>query len=157
MDLNAENISLLLEYMNLHDADIVIGSKLHPDSEVHYPFLRHILSYGYRLLTRILFNLSVRDTQVGLKLFRKEAAKDIFPRNLVKHFAFDIETPNGTKTIAIANPEVPEVNAIRRELEEFKNSIVNNTQPVVNEIDGYRAMEVAHQILNKINQNLLVS
>lgn len=92
MDLNAENISLLLEYMNLHDADIVIGSKLHPDSEVHYPFLRHVLSYGYRLLTRILFNLSVKDTQVGLKLFRKEVAKDIFPRNLVKQFAFDVET-----------------------------------------------------------------
>src|SRR6187401_1743591 len=34
-------------------------------------------------------------------------------------FAFDIETPNGTKTIAIASPEVPEVNAIKKELEEF--------------------------------------
>lgn len=72
-------------------------------------------------------------------------------------FSFDIETPNGTKTIAIASPEVPEVNAIKKELEEFVASIVNNTQPVVNEIDGYRALEVAHQILQKINHNLIAS
>lgn len=68
-------------------------------------------------------------------------------------FAFDIETPNGTKTIAIANPEVPQVNAIKKELEAFVDSILNDRQPVVNEIDGYRAMEVAHEILQKINVN----
>lgn len=71
-------------------------------------------------------------------------------------FAFDIETPSGTKTIAIANPPVPEVNAIRRELEEFVYAINSDTQPVVNEIDGYRALEVAHQILQKISHNLIV-
>lgn len=70
-------------------------------------------------------------------------------------FAFDIETPAGTKTIAIANPPVPDVNAIRRELEEFVDAINGNTQPVVNEIDGYRALEVAHQILQKISHNLI--
>jgi predicted dehydrogenase len=72
-------------------------------------------------------------------------------------FSFDIETPNGVKTIAIANPEVPEVNAIKRELEEFVAAIRNDRQTIVNEIDGFRAMEVAHQILQKINYNLVVS
>jgi hypothetical protein len=70
-------------------------------------------------------------------------------------FSFDIETPSGTKTIAIASPEIPEINAIKKELEEFVYAIRNNTQPVVNEIDGFRAMEIAHQILFKINQNLI--
>lgn len=69
-------------------------------------------------------------------------------------FAFDIETPNGAKTIAIASPQVPQTNAIRTELEAFVKAVQNNTQTVVNEIDGYRAMEVAHQILQKINYNL---
>jgi len=69
-------------------------------------------------------------------------------------FAFDIETPSGTKTLAIANPAVPEVNAIKKELQEFVTAIRNNTQTIVSEIDGYRAMEIAHQILYKINQNL---
>ena len=65
-------------------------------------------------------------------------------------FAFDIATPNGNKTIAIANPPVPQVNAIKRELEEFKDAILNNTQTIVSEIDGLKAMDVAHQILAKI-------
>lgn len=72
-------------------------------------------------------------------------------------FSFDIETPNGVKTIAIANPVVPEVNAIKKELEEFVVAITDDRQPIVNEIDGYRAMEVAHQILQKINHNLIAS
>jgi predicted dehydrogenase len=72
-------------------------------------------------------------------------------------FAFDIDTPHGVKTIAIANPEIPDVNAIKKELEEFTAAIKNDTQPIVNEIDGYRAMEVAHHILQKINYNLIAS
>lgn len=70
-------------------------------------------------------------------------------------FAFDIETPSGKKTIAIANPQVPEVNAIKRELEEFKKSIELNTRTLVNEDDGYMAMDVAHQILEKIGHNII--
>lgn len=71
-------------------------------------------------------------------------------------FAFDIETSAGTKTIAVANPKVPEVNAIKKELEEFKRSILQNTRPVVSEIDGLMAMDVAHQILEKIGNNILI-
>lgn len=65
-------------------------------------------------------------------------------------FTFDIETATGKKTIAVANPIVPEVNAILKELEEFKEAIENNTQTIVSEIDGLKAMDVAHQILAKI-------
>ncbi|CAN5172289.1 Gfo/Idh/MocA family oxidoreductase [soil metagenome] len=70
-------------------------------------------------------------------------------------FTFDIETNNGKKTIAINSPVVKEINAIKTELESFVNSIKNNSPVVVSEIDGYRAMEVAHIILEKINKNQL--
>jgi predicted dehydrogenase len=70
-------------------------------------------------------------------------------------FAFDIETNSGVKTIAVANPAVPEVNAIKRELEEFKASILNNTKPIVSEMDGFMAMDVAHKILGKIGNNVI--
>jgi predicted dehydrogenase len=70
-------------------------------------------------------------------------------------FAFDIETPSGKKTIAMANPIVPEVNAIKRELEEFRDAILNNTRTVVSEMDGLMAMDVAHQILEKIGNNVI--
>ncbi|MBC7650164.1 MAG: Gfo/Idh/MocA family oxidoreductase [Deinococcales bacterium] len=68
-------------------------------------------------------------------------------------FSFDLETPNGTKTIAVANPEILQASAIKLELESFVNAIINNTQTTVSEIDGLLAMEVAHQILEKINTN----
>ncbi len=96
-DINPSGISILLSYMKLHNADIVVGSKTHPDSEVNYPLYRKIISFGARLITKILFGFSVQDTQVGLKIFRKKVAKDVFPRLLVKKFAFDIEM------LAVAN------------------------------------------------------
>lgn len=91
MDINPVAIPLLLDLMNFHDADIVLGSKLHPESKVNYPFTRKILSWGYRTLTRLFFGFVVRDTQVGLKFFKRKVVKDVFPRILVKKFAFDVE------------------------------------------------------------------
>jgi predicted dehydrogenase len=70
-------------------------------------------------------------------------------------FSFDIETPAGKRSIAISNPQVPEVNAIKKELEEFKTAIENNTRPIVSEHDGLMAMDIAHQILQKISHNVI--
>ena len=68
-------------------------------------------------------------------------------------FSFDIETMNGIKSILVQNPQVPEVNAIRMELERFTESVLQNKPTVVSEMDGYRAMDIAHQILQKIKHN----
>jgi predicted dehydrogenase len=67
-------------------------------------------------------------------------------------FSFDIETPNGLKTIAVENPEVGEQNAIKAELTAFRDAVINDTPTVVSEHDGFIAMEVAHQILEKIGR-----
>jgi predicted dehydrogenase len=99
-----------------------------------------------------------KDAYIGIDfLERKTEVIKLKEESDQNVFAFDIETPSGVKTIAIASPQVPEVNAIKKELEEFVYAIRENKQPIVNEIDGYRAMEVAHQILQKINQNLIAS
>ena len=71
--------------------DIVLGSKLHPDSEVVYPLLRHLYSFAYQQLNRVLFGLSVRDTQTGVKLIRRDVLVAVLPRMLEKRFAFDLE------------------------------------------------------------------
>lgn len=97
LDIDPTSIIILLDFMNLHNADIVVGSKTHPDSVVSYPIHRRIISLGGRLITQFLFGFSILDTQVGLKLFKKRVAKDVFPRLLVKKFAFDIEM------LAVAN------------------------------------------------------
>ena len=90
-DLDPTQISLMLDIMDWNKADIVVGSKLHPESKVSYPLWRKILSWGYRTFTHLLFGFSIKDTQVGLKIFRKTVAKKVFKRIIVKKFAFDIE------------------------------------------------------------------
>ncbi len=71
-------------------------------------------------------------------------------------FTFDIETNTGKKTIAIAAPLIKENNALKMELQSFIDAVLNNQPTVVTEIDGYRAMEVAHLILDKINRNQVI-
>lgn len=97
-----------------------------------------------------------KDSYIGIDFLNKKTEiiklKEPQDSNV---FAFDIETPSGKKTIAMANPVVPEVNAIKMELEEFKNAILNNTKTIVSEMDGLMAMDVAHQILEKIGNNVI--
>jgi len=91
MDLDPNGLSLLLEQFREHKADVIVGSKRHPLSKVTYPWQRRVLSFGYQILVRILFGLKIKDTQVGLKVFRRELLEKVLPRLLVKRFAFDIE------------------------------------------------------------------
>ena len=81
----------MLAQFDFQGADSVIGSKRHPDSQVDYPTYRRILSWGYQQFIRILFGINIRDTQVGMKIYRRKLLEDVLPRLLVKKFAFDIE------------------------------------------------------------------
>jgi predicted dehydrogenase len=99
-----------------------------------------------------------KDAYIGIDFLNKKSEiiklkdQEVDDANV---FTFDIETLSGKKSIAISNPEIPEVNAIKKELEEFKNAIGNNTRTIVSEIDGLMAMDVAHQILQKIGNNVI--
>lgn len=91
MDLHPEQLANFFAIMNERSADAVIGSKFHPQSKVDYPPTRRVYSFLYYMLVRALFGLPVRDTQTGIKLFRREVLDRVLPRVLVKRFAFDLE------------------------------------------------------------------
>lgn len=91
MDIHTNGFAMLLNHMEWYNADVIVGSKLHPASKVNYPLQRKILSWGYRLLTRLLFGFKIRDTQVGIKFFKRDVVRNVLPRLLVKKYAFDIE------------------------------------------------------------------
>ncbi|MBC7692750.1 MAG: glycosyltransferase family 2 protein [Methylotenera sp.] len=91
MELHPRDIRVFLGLMELYRADIVIGSKRHPQSQVEYPVLRRILSSIYQLLIRKVFDLNVTDTQVGLKLFRKSVIDAILPELTIDRYGFDLE------------------------------------------------------------------
>ena len=91
MDLHPKSISDFLHLLKQNNFDIVVGSKRHPGSMVNYPPIRRFYSASYQFLNKILFNLDVRDTQVGLKLFKREVLEQVCPRIMVKRYAFDLE------------------------------------------------------------------
>lgn len=91
MELNPNGLSMLLEHFEWYNADIVVGSKRHSASKVTYPWERRVLSFGYQILVKILFGLKIRDTQVGLKFFKRKVLEKTLPRLLLKTYAFDIE------------------------------------------------------------------
>jgi glycosyltransferase involved in cell wall biosynthesis len=84
-------IKTFIKLLDLYDADVVIGNKRHCYSNVEYPLRRRIVSYCYNLMNRIIFGISLRDTQCGFKLFKKSALDMVMDKVLVKRFAFDLE------------------------------------------------------------------
>jgi len=100
-----------------------------------------------------------KDAYIGVDFLNKksEIISLNHPDNSGDGFSFDIETMNGTKSILVRNPESPDVNAIRMELEKFTESVLQNKPTLVSELDGFRAMDVAHQILQKIKYNSINS
>ena len=77
--------------VRLYSPDIILGSKRHPLSEVEYPFLRRVYSWGYQQVVRLGFRLNIKDTQTGIKLVRRDVLSAVLPRMLEKRFAFDLE------------------------------------------------------------------
>lgn len=171
-------VSVILDLM-IHDIDIIL-SMVKSD-------VKSISASGVAVMTdtpdianvRIEFNngcvANLTSSRISMKrmrkmrLFQKDAYIGIDFLNkkteIIKlkgmqdldAFSFDLDTPSGKRTIAILNPQIPEVNAIKLELEKFRDSIVNNTPTIVSEVDGFRAMDVAHQILQKIKNNSIIA
>jgi predicted dehydrogenase len=56
----------------------------------------------------------------------------------------------GSKQIYFENPTISPTNAIKMELETFADSIISNTTPLVSIDDGYKALDVAYKIIDKM-------
>lgn len=91
LDLHPEQLHTLFKIMRDKQAEVIIGSKRHPKSELNYPMMRKVISNIYAFILLILFRLPLKDTQTGLKIFKYEALERIFPMILCKRFAFDVE------------------------------------------------------------------
>lgn len=91
MDISPKGIMMLMSHLDWYNADIIVGSKRHPASRVNYPFLRKVLSWGYHIGVKFLFDLDLSDTQSGIKIFRRKVIEKILPKLLVKTYAMDIE------------------------------------------------------------------
>ncbi len=167
------DVSVILDLM-IHDIDIVLSivkSTINrisasgvsvmsntPDIanvriEFHNGCVANLTSSRISLKKMRKMRLFQKDAYIGIDFLDKktEIIKIKTPED-AGLFTLDIETNDGKKTIAIDNPEVKQSNAIRMELELFRDSILQNKPVAVGVIDGLQALEVAHQILQKIGQ-----
>ena len=172
-------VSVILDLM-IHDIDIILsmvqsgvkhisssGVAVMTDTpdianvriEFHNGCVANLTSSRISLKKMRKMRIFQKDAYVGIDFLEKktEVIRMKSDEAAPGAFEFDLETPKGKKTIQVMNPESPAVNAIRLELESFRDAIQNNTRTVVSETDGFSAMEVAHQILHKIAHNTINS
>ena len=92
-------------------ADVVIGSRAHPDSEIRVRQRRprEWMGKAFNLLVRISVLRGFRDTQCGFKAFRGAAAKDIFSRLRTPGFGFDVEVLVLCRDLGYRVTEIPVV------------------------------------------------
>ncbi len=68
----------------------------------------------------------------------------------------DLGPEKNQKQIWVEKPEIKPINAIQTELETFYESVVNNTEPLVSIMDGYASLELAYQVMEKIEDNVQI-
>lgn len=91
LDIDASCLIGLYQQLDECDADVVVGSKVHPDSVVFYPPWRRFQSRIMRLLVRTLFDLDIGDTQTGIKIFQTARLKDVIDEVQTTGFSFDVD------------------------------------------------------------------
>lgn len=90
-EIHSTGMMMLMAHMDWYKADVIVGSKMHPVSRVKYPLFRRLMSLGYYLLMKILLNIPVRDTQSGIKIFKRKVVEKILPKLTVERYAADVE------------------------------------------------------------------
>lgn len=91
LDLPPEQIKHYMLPLINGETDVVIGSKMHKDSQLDYPLIRRGISLVYYCILRGLFHLKIKDTQTGLKVFRADALKSVISLIKTRGYAYDIE------------------------------------------------------------------
>jgi len=116
LDLHPSQIQALIGILEEAPYDIVVTSKHHPDSQLDYPWFRKVASWVYYMLIKLMFGLPVRDTQTGLKVFRRRVLETVFHRLLVKKFAYDVELLAVAVRFGYKVHEIPVVLDFKRQL-----------------------------------------
>jgi dolichyl-phosphate beta-glucosyltransferase len=90
-------------------ADVVIGSRAHPGSEIRVRQRRprEWLGKAFNVLVRLFVLRGYRDTQCGFKAFRRAAARDVFTRLRTPGFGFDVEALVLCRDLGYRVAEIP--------------------------------------------------
>ena len=91
LDLPPEQLPEFLDSFYRADVDALLGAKRSAMVAGRYPLLRKFLSLAFSAVNRLLLRLPVRETQTGLKAFRRSALEETLPKLETERYAFDLE------------------------------------------------------------------
>ena len=110
-DLSApiEECAKLFAAVEQQGCDVAIGSRAIDRSliGVHQSSFREIMGRAFNMVVRIGAGLPFKDTQCGFKLFSESAARDVFTRQLLEGFGFDVEVLYLARRLGYQVAEVP--------------------------------------------------
>ena len=89
--------------------DVAIGSRRLPESrvDVPQPWWRRAMGWGFNWCVQHLAVPGIADTQCGFKLFSADAARQIFSRQRIDEFGFDVEVLWIARKLGLRVAEVP--------------------------------------------------
>ncbi len=125
-------------YKSLNEGyDIVIASRNLKESviTVKQPKYRQLLGKTFPLLVKTLLNLETKDTQCGFKMFKRDAARKIFPRQNILRFAFDAEILFIAKLLDLKVKESP---VVWTDMEGSSLFIIKDTLKMLRDINKIR-------------------
>lgn len=102
-----ENIPSLLEPLFKENYDLVIGSRLLPDSKTERPFLRSLSSRIYNQLSRLVLGHNLSDLQCGFKAVKTEIFKKFIPYIEDDNWFFDTELVAFARHFGYRIKEIP--------------------------------------------------
>jgi len=88
--------------------DVVIGSRsMVPQAQGGLPARRAFLGWGFNRLACFLLGIDYPDTQAGLKGFTQKAAKQLFAKQKLSDFAFDVELLYLCRKLGLSVGQIP--------------------------------------------------
>lgn len=97
---------LLLPIIN-NEADITIGCRFHPKSEVTRTFTREVTSRGFNFLAKKILNQPYLDLQCGFKAMRRDVFNNLLPSLYDSHWFFDTELVSRAHRKGYTIKEIP--------------------------------------------------
>lgn len=108
--------------------DVIVGNRQHPETRilVRQNPGREWMGKVFNMFARTMTGLKIRDSQCGFKGFRHRAAKEIFGRQRIDGFSFDVEVLLLAQAMGFSTVEVPVhwTNSAASRVRVFRDSVV---------------------------------
>ncbi len=170
------DVPVVLDLM-IHDIDVILNVVKSPVKKISASGVAVISSSPDIANARIEFDngcvANITASRISLKQMRKmrlfqkdgyisidfldkksEIIRLSDSRDSANPFALELNTPEEKRFLHFERPDVLPINSIKMELELFYESIANDIEPPVTLTDGYNALNIAYQIIEKIDKGV---